>query len=64
MHIILKQILNFFFFFQDLAQSRFELIQLSRVKGPVTPSNLLTPPWSGKKYPLTAEDCKPSCSYK
>ncbi|XP_015371409.1 PREDICTED: G1/S-specific cyclin-E [Diuraphis noxia] len=48
----------------DLAQSRFELIQLSRVKGPVTPSNLLTPPWSGKKYPVTAEECKPSCSYK
>ncbi|XP_050432939.1 G1/S-specific cyclin-E1 [Adelges cooleyi] len=49
----------------DLAQSRFELIQLSRVnKGPVTPSNLLTPPWSGKKKPLAAEDCKPSCSYK
>ncbi|XP_050540257.1 G1/S-specific cyclin-E1 [Daktulosphaira vitifoliae] len=49
----------------DLAQSRFELIQQSRInKGPVTPTNLLTPPWSGKKKPVHSDDCKPSCSYK
>lgn len=46
----------------DLVQTRFELIKSSKFKNPIAPSNLLTPPWSGRKTPGTIEDCKPSCS--
>lgn len=49
---------------KDMAQSRFKLIELSRVKNPINPPNLLTPSLSVEKNPVIADDCEPSCSYK